>query len=403
MAYTLTTKAGRGKLEPRGKPYKKRAAPRIFLCYRRLSNAAGSWSVEANGKLTRFALADDLEDANGFGVMSHWQAHEHALKLARGAEAGGKLLTLAAAHKAYTADLSARGGGKGNSSTLLLHLDEAMQARTVASFTDEQEFQRWQTGLLASGLKVASVHRVAKNFRAMLNLAARNDKRITNAAVWKAGLRPIKVKGEASRPPRENYFLPPGTIVAIVRACADQGDANFAALIATLAGTGTRESQALRLRPQDILDADPSRPRLLLWCSNKGANRDPEQRAISITPRLAATLRARAVARGPSRPLLDHVWTLGKQFRAALKSLDLDPTLTPYVLRHSSIIRQLLAGTPTRIVAHDHDTSVAELERTYARYLDSATDDLTRRALLADDPVPAGGKVLELVRGGKGS
>jgi hypothetical protein len=42
--------------------------------------------------------------------------------------------------------------------------------------------------------------------------------------------------------------------------------------------------------------------------------------------------------------------------------------VTIYAL-HSNIVRQLLAGVPTRVVALNHDTSVAMIEKTYSRYM----------------------------------
>jgi hypothetical protein len=39
---------------------------------------------------------------------------------------------------------------------------------------------------------------------------------------------------------------------------------------------------------------------------------------------------------------------------------------TLYALRHSSIVRALLAGTPIRLVARMHDTSTPMVERTYS-------------------------------------
>ena len=79
---------------------------------------------------------------------------------------------------------------------------------------------------------------------------------------------------------------------------------------------------------------------------------------------------------------------MSKRFRVVLKRLDLDLTLSPYVLRHSSIIRQIRSNTPLRIIAFEHDTSVQEIETTYARYLNNAKDDLSRKGLLADDAPP---------------
>jgi hypothetical protein len=52
---------------------------------------------------------------------------------------------------------------------------------------------------------------------------------------------------------------------------------------------------------------------------------------------------------------------------------------TAYALRHSSIIRALLANVPARVTAAAHDTSIAMLERTYSAYI---ADALVRGALL---------------------
>jgi hypothetical protein len=57
-----------------------------------------------------------------------------------------------------------------------------------------------------------------------------------------------------------------------------------------------------------------------------------------------------------------------------------------YALRHSNIVRQLLAGVPVRVVAVNHDTSVAMLERTYSRHIGDHADALVRAALLDTQP-----------------
>ena len=53
-----------------------------------------------------------------------------------------------------------------------------------------------------------------------------------------------------------------------------------------------------------------------------------------------------------------------------------------YALRHSSIVRQILAGVPIRVVAVNHDTSIAMLERTYSRHIGDHSDALARVGLL---------------------
>jgi hypothetical protein len=51
-------------------------------------------------------------------------------------------------------------------------------------------------------------------------------------------------------------------------------------------------------------------------------------------------------------------------------------------VRHSNIVRQLLANVPIRIVAVTHDTSVQMIEKTYSRHIGDHTDALARPALL---------------------
>jgi len=80
----------------------------------------------------------------------------------------------------------------------------------------------------------------------------------------------------------------------------------------------------------------------------------------------------------------------------AVRAAGLDPhEVTIYALRHSSIVRQLLAGVPVRVVAVNHDTSVVMIERTYSRYIGDHADALARKALL-DLGAPTSGNVVPL-------
>jgi hypothetical protein len=69
--------------------------------------------------------------------------------------------------------------------------------------------------------------------------------------------------------------------------------------------------------------------------------------------------------------------------------------VTMYALRHSSIVRQLLAGLPIRLTAVHHDTSVAMIEKTYSRHIGDHGDALIRRAL-PDFAQPATANVVPL-------
>ena len=68
---------------------------------------------------------------------------------------------------------------------------------------------------------------------------------------------------------------------------------------------------------------------------------------------------------------------------------------TFYSLRHSSIVRQILAGTPLRVIADAHDTSTRQIEITYSAHISGHTDALLRRGLL-DTAQPATGNVVPL-------
>lgn len=57
------------------------------------------------------------------------------------------------------------------------------------------------------------------------------------------------------------------------------------------------------------------------------------------------------------------------------------PEVIPYALRHSSIVRQIRANLPIRLVAALHDTSTAMIERHYAKWITSGLEDLARSAI----------------------
>ena len=78
-------------------------------------------------------------------------------------------------------------------------------------------------------------------------------------------------------------------------------------------------------------------------------------------------------------------------FRRAVQRAGLDPAeVTIYALRHSNIVRQLLAGVPARVTAVNHDTSLFMLERTYSKFIGDHADALIRPALLdLSAPLPA--------------
>jgi hypothetical protein len=128
------------------------------------------------------------------------------------------------------------------------------------------------------------------------------------------------------------------------------------------------ESLALHLR-KAAGDRPPDSPLLL-------------KSAFEITTNKLSDGDSRKVAEGKtSEPWKrsDHT----RIFQRAVQNAGLDPSeVTINALRHSNIVRQLLANVPIRVVATNHDTSTAMIERTYSRFISDHSDALARRALL---------------------
>src|SRR5262249_7776911 len=107
---------------------------------------------------------------------------------------------------------------------------------------------------------------------------------------------------------------------------------------------------------------------------------------VPLTPSLAERLRRMAAGRGDTEPLLvqpdgHHRKDQSRRFTKIAKAAKLPAGTVLYSLRHSSIVRQILKNIPLKLIAEKHDTSVVEIERTYARWIKHHGDDLIRSAL----------------------
>lgn len=270
-----------------------------------------------------------------------------------------------------------RGGNKANACQLRIHLTPRLASKAVAMLTDS-DLRNWRNELITvAGLKTASADRYGKSMKAALTLAARSDKRITNNSEWRNGLTKLPDNNNA-----RNVILCDDVVQAIITTAYDF-DYMIGVWCQTLSETGNRESQIKRVEVRDLQD-DRAAPRLLVPNSRKGKNRQITRKPLPITVELATHLRKLAAGKKPHDALLTPIAELARKFRPVTKLLKLDDEVTPYALRHSSIARQLLKGIPTRLVASAHDTSVAEIERTYSRYIVSdQTETILRDSLLA--------------------
>jgi integrase len=408
----LESATARRKLAVRKKPYYVRLSPGIHLGYRR-NAGPGTWTVRvADGgtEWTRkLGLADDFEAASRPHVLSYWQALDAARALARRhpgeAIDESRPFTVSEALTLYERDLLARGGSTYNAEHPRIHLPAVILNKPVA-LLGSYELRKWRDSLLAKGLAPGTVNRTKTGLRAALELAAAHDPRIINQRAWKVGLAALPDAHVA-----RNVVCDDDTIRNIVRAAYDH-DRALGLMVEVAAVTGARLSQLARLEVGD-LQTDRSEPRLLMPLSAKGRTRNKrhERRPVPITLAMSAVLKQEAIGRPSDAPLLlrgnGERWGHGRSrhhrndMRAVVEAAGLDPdVVTLSALRHSSIVRQLLANVPIRIVATLHDTSVKMIERTYSLYIASHSDEIARRALLETKAqLPADANVVPLAKG----
>jgi hypothetical protein len=409
-AANLESPSARRKLPVTGAPIWVRLALGLALGYRR-NESAGTWSVRVTGNggqwVKRLAIADDYEKAAPPNVLSYWQALEAARTLARTQPDApldeSRPVTVDEALTRYEADLRARGASLHNARYCRRYLSGALLAKPV-QLLGTLELRRWRDSL-SGKIKPASVNRMMKGLKAALTLAGEHDPRIRNHAERKIGLRGLPDANEA-----RNTVLDDDQVRAIVAAAyfPPAGSSALGIFVETLAISGTRPSQAARLTVGDLL-ADPKAPRLMMPRSGKGGSRNRIERKsqrfpVPITPALARKLQAAAAGRADGAPLLpqgDGTSWENAQHRTAMRTVvaaaGLDPdVVTMYSLRHSSIVRALLLNIPIRVIAATHDTSVAMIEANYSRHIAEHSDELSRRALLQDEP--AAGNVVALAK-----
>lgn len=404
----LDTRSARAKLRPRKGGYWAAISRGCAIGYRKGAKG-GVWLAKiVRGKFRRettLGIADDVLDADGVASLDFSQAQEKArtwfAKQARSAT-GLEERTVLQALDDYEADLKTRKGDAHNAKRVRKHLPADVLPRPITSL-DSGELRRWRDRLRKT-MAPASVNRTVTGLKAALNLAA--DSHGIETRPW-AMLKAIPDAEEA-----RNVILADGIVRQIVdksylptvkaaaqikdqeaRAEAEQYAHDFAQafglFVEVAATTGARPIQLSRLAVEDLTAR--GEPRLLMPSSRKGkGTKAVTRRPVPIPADLALRLRAHAAGRAKTAPLLmkpgGSPWSKSdhsRPFARAAKAAGLDPDeVTIYALRHSSIVRQLLAGVPIRVVASGHDTSVAMIEKTYSRYISDHADALVRATVL---------------------
>jgi integrase len=384
---TLDSRAARLKLVVRPDPYFRSVERGTHLGYRRRHSAAGTWVMRSfagkNYQTERLAIADDLSDADGSTVLNYWQAVDliraRIAKLGEVRREAGPTArtTIREALDSYEQDLKARGGDVYSVARVRLHMSDMLITKAVGLVT-ANDLKTWRNAL-RSKLAVGSINRIATSLRASLNAVADSDEKI-NRHAWEVGLSALS-DGEVSA---RNVILSDKQIRNIVAAAYATTSA-FGLLVEVAAVTGARYGQLARLIVGDV-----QANRVMVPRSRKGKGKKPGHTPVAIPASLVLKLKAAGKGKPAHAVLLTKpdgaAWRRSQHTRAfacAVEKAGADPdVVTINALRHSSIVRQLRAQVPIRVVASVHDTSVQMIEAHYSKEIASASDDLTRAALL---------------------
>jgi integrase len=425
----IDTAAKRAKLPARKNPYWHGISGGrggVSLGYRK--GASGSvWVVKIviDGQRTeeRLGTADDevaftgpsLSFPAAVSAALEWSKQQVAIVEASAeATRAAAVPTVRSVIEEYSAQRKKRAGGKeGSVEALLAHVPvDGKFARIRLAKLTEKAIEEWvaqlqrrpkrkgkrktkSNGVDMRPLAPGSRNRMLGDLRAALNAAAGKYRREIPGhlhAEIKAGTRNEPNDGEARK-----QLLTDEQARAIVRA-AFEVDEDFGYVVFFAAITGARYSQIVRLTVSDV---QIGKRRVMMPSSRKGRKRKP-QPAAAIPVHAEAVIRLKALVVGrvgserlltrwaykrvgkPPRWIKDkrRIWGVASETRKlwakAIAIAGVSEDTIMYALRHTNIVRGLIAGLPVRLVAALHDTSVAMIEKHYSAYITDMSDELAR-------------------------
>jgi hypothetical protein len=295
----------------------------------------------------RLGVADDHDEADGKNILTYWQAQDLARERARVRRPTSDL-SIKARLEHYRTNLETRGRNTNNAARVLFNLAGTKLANklvTAASLSDD--LSEFRDQLAAKGLKPATIDRIPR-LQSRAEPDSRNHERITRRP-WRTALKAIGGEEAGAR----NVILDDEDRRVLRRAAYRDSD-EFGLLIDVLDETGARPSQVVRLTADDLQDDFADRrtgkrqPRLMMPVSKKGrGTKRARSIPVPITPELAGRLRGRTgvlLRRADGTPWGEV--NLTYYFARAIAGVEFNNSfkVTLYALRHTSIVRQLLAN-----------------------------------------------------------
>ncbi|SFP98378.1 Phage integrase family protein [Mesorhizobium sp. NFR06] len=432
----ITTASARSKLA--AGEYARRLDADAAIWYRK-GKRGGVWFARwrnhgegANYLQAPVGSANDVNDKPADGLLTFAQAEAQGRQIVARARqeakaaAAGPVLTVRLAVETYIADRDARDSrrkGRAVHSDASQRLrryvlgqdkrgkQEAVPASALASIglyaLKESDLLEWRKGLPAE-LKSTTEQRLINDLKAALNGAyAVHRERLepTLPAIIKHGLKAEKMDTDEAAPlARDNQILSAPQVGAILAAArvvdADLNwDGDLFRFVVLLAATGARFSQIARMKVGDVQRAQS---RLMVPSSRKGRGGKIASVPVPVGKDVMDALLPATTGRGNEETLLERwrskqipgggweragrgPWQVAAELQRPwhdIRARAKLPSLIPYALRHSSIIRGIRANLPIRLVAALHDTSVPMIERHYGRWIADGLEDLAAAAVV---------------------
>lgn len=444
----ITTKGARAKLKEAAAVagvYWRGIDPEIHLGYRKHKRGGiwlVRWRVHPGYKQAPIGTADDVTGVDTLSydaaVRKARQTVETFRKEAKAAMAG-QVLTVRGAVTDYIAERDkrevsrrkrkVRSDASHRLSRYVIGTDargkrKPVEASKLAAVPlhalTQTDLKRWR-GALPETLKASAVQRLVNDLKAALNSAyATHHSRLDPSfpVTVKYGLKSNGHAEDDEPIARDNQILADAQVTRLLKAAREidseqEWNGDLYRLIVVLAATGARFTQIARMR---VADCQPKQRRLMVPKSRKGKGKSGHT-PVPVGADVIEALRPIVVGRDPDAPLLERwlheqrpggiewhrtnrgQWQVAADMTRpwhAIRERAKMPKVIPYALRHSSIVRGLKAGLPTRLVAALHDTSVAMLERHYAKWIADGLEELAARVVVPLVPQDKGAKVVAL-------
>jgi integrase len=396
----LETRAARGRLKPRGKPYYRALEPGLHLGYRRPQAGAGKWLarhyIGGAYELETLAIADDFSDGDGVAVLSYRQAQAKARErmVARAHHGAGKHgpLTVGDAMDEYLSflDHNRKSGADAR------YRDRALIRPTLGKIEvaklKADDLRKWLVGIAKTPARLRTRKGLKQQYAALDSADAKRARKVSanrtlitlKAALnmaWREGK--VASNAEWSRvAPFENVntararYLKIDEAKRLINAC----DPDFRLLVQAGLETGARLGELVSLQVHDF---NPDTGTLAIRQSKSG-----KARHVVLTDEGISFFRQLCADRAGGELMLPKAagggWLKSHQKRPmadACERAKITPPINFHGLRHSWASLAVMAGVPLMVVAKNlghRDTRMVEMH--YGHLAPSFIADAIRKS-----------------------